>query len=377
MALRYAVTTRATRKAQAPMCCITLRPGERTSLRELARSGPDPDTRQRATILLLLHAGATWAVITAALGCSSATIGRWARRYRTGGLTALSRRPVRSGRLGHWAQTIVAWVLTRRPREFGFARSRWSCEAVAVVLREDCRVRVGRETVRRCLAASGLVWRRPRPVVRRRDPDRGTRLAALRELLRNLPDDETAVFMDEVEVHTNPKIGCMWMRRGEQATVDTPGDNQKRVLAGSLHWRTGRLIETWGAEKEGRTAGLFCRHLDDLRRAFRQYRVIHVICDNAVNHRPDKSRVVRAYLERWEGRVRVEFLPKYAPDTNPVEEVWWRLHEAVTRNHRCSSMQELIDLTVAWLDERRFFRVRRDIYNHPENQGLSPRRGAI
>jgi transposase len=359
------------------MCSIDLRKGDRAALRELSRSGPDPDTRQRATILLLPHAGATWAVITAALGCSSATIGRWATRYRAGGLAGLDRRSARPGRLGHWAQTIVAWVLTRRPREFGFARSRWSGEAVAVVLREDCHVRVGRETVRRTPAAAGLVWRRPRPVVRKADPDRAARLAGLRELLRNLPGDETAVFVDEVEVHTNPKIGCMWMRRGGQATVDTPGDNQKRVPAGSLHWRTGRLIETWGNEKEGRTAGLFVRHPDDLRRAFRQYKVIHVICDDAVNRRPDKSRAVRAYLDEWEGRVRVHFLPRYAPDTNPVEEVWWRLHEAVTRNHRCRSMQELIDLTMQWLDERRFFRVRRDIYNNPEKQGLSPKRGAI
>jgi hypothetical protein len=27
-------------------------------------------------------------------------------------------------------------------------------------------------------------------------------------LLHGLPDDETAVLMDEVEVHTNPKIDC-------------------------------------------------------------------------------------------------------------------------------------------------------------------------
>lgn len=347
------------------MCSITLRPGDHPALRELVRSAPGHATRQRATILLLLHAGATWAVVTAALGCSTATVARWADRYRAGGVAALTTRPARPGRLAGWAAAVVGWVLTRTPRDFGFARSRWSCEAVAVVLREDHHVRVGRETVRRCLTAAGLVWRRPRPVVRRRDPDRVAKLAALRDLLRNLPADETAVFMDEVEVHTNPKVGSMWMRRGEQATVETPGDNEKRVLAGSLHWRTGRLIETWGGDKEGRTAGLFCRHLDDLRRAFRHYRVVHVICDNAFNHREDKSRVVRAYLAVWGHRVKVHFVPKYAPDTNPVEEVWWRLHEAVTRNHRCHSMQELIDLTTEWLDERRFFRVQRSTYNAP------------
>jgi transposase len=131
----------------------------------------------------------------------------------------------------------------------------------------------------------------------------------------------------------------------------------------SLHWRTGRLVETWREQQQGRTAGLFCRHLDDLRRAFRQSQVIHVICDNAFNHRPDRSRVVRAYLKAWGERVQIRFLPKYAPDTNPIEEVWWRLHEAVTRNHQCQPMQELIELTISWLDERRLFRVRRHIYD--------------
>jgi transposase len=347
------------------MCCIRLPAPERAALTDLFRTAPDHATRQRAVILLLLHAGVSWAAVTAALGCSTATIGRWAGRYRAGGVTALTARPTRPRVLAGWATVVVAWVLTRSPRDFGFARSRWSCEAVAALLAEGHGVRAGRETVRRCLLAAGLVWRRPRPVVRRRDPDRAAKLAALRALLHGLPADETAVFMDEVEVHTNPKVGRMWMRKGDQAVVETPGDNEKRVLAGSLHWRTGRLVETWGGEGEGRTAALFCRHLDDLRRAFRRYRVVHVICDNAFNHRPDRSKAVRAYLKKHADRVRVHYLPLYAPDTNPVEEVWWRLHEAVTRNHRCRSMEELIDLTMQWLDERRFFRVTREVYQAP------------
>jgi len=35
-----------------------------------------------------------------------------------------------------------------------------------------------------------------------------------------------------------------------------------------------------------------------------------------------------------------------------VDEVWWRLHEALTRNSRCGSMQELIELTMSWLDDQ-------------------------
>jgi putative transposase len=334
-------------------------PAERQEVLGLFRRSPDPGVRLRAHILLLLDAGFPWATIGAVLFCSSSTISRWKRRYETEGAAALlgRRRGRRRSAVHAWASLVVRWVLTLSPADFRFARSRWSCEAVAVVLREDYRVRIGRETVRLWLRAAGLVWRRPRPTIRPTDPDREAKLKALRALLRDLPADETAVFMDEVDVNLNPKVGAMWMRRGEQATVETPGTNEKRYIAGSIHWRTGRVILTEGRPREGRSAALFCRHLDDLRRAFRRYKVVHVICDNARTHKPDKSKAVKEYLAAWEGRVVLHYLPAYAPDTNPVERVWWRLHEAVTRNHRCQSMDELLDLTFDWFATRTHFRV--------------------
>jgi putative transposase len=349
------------------MTSIRLTADQRKELLGLYRGDPDPQVCRRAHILLLLAHGYPWASIAAVLFTSPDTIARWKRRFESGGVPEVLGRPRGRKRSAAWAwaAAVVVWVLTRRPAELGFARSRWSCEAVAVVLREDHATPVSRETVRRWLRDSDLVWRRPRPTLRPKDPDREGKLAALRRLLAGLPDDETAVFMDEVDIHTNPKVGSMWMRRGEQAAVETPGTNERRCLAGSIHWRTGRVILTQGLPKEGRSAALFCRHLDDLRRAFRQYKVIHVVCDNANTHRPEKSLLVRAYLQEWGHRVVVHYLPVYAPECNPIERVWWRLHEAVTRNHRCASLDELLDLTFEWLQSRRYFRVRCSVY---ENQ---------
>jgi transposase len=263
-------------------------------------------------------------------------------------------------------------VLSVSPAEFRFVRSRWSYEALAVVLREDYRVRVGRETVRLWLRSAGLVWRRPRPVIRPKDPDREAKLRALRALLHGLPGDETAVFMDEVDVNLNPKVGCQWMRRGEQAVVETPGTNEKRYLAGSIHWRTGRVFLSEGKPRAALRPSLFLRHLDDLRRAFRQYRVIHIVCDNAGTHTAERSKAVRAYLEEWGMRVKIHYLPKYAPDTNPIERVWWRLHEAVTRNHRCQSMDELLNLTFDWFETRTHFRFRSAVYTESPLENQSP-----
>ena len=91
-------------------------------------------------------------------------------------------------------------------------------------------------------------------------------------------------------------------------------------------------------------------------------RVIHVICDNARMHTAEGSKLVRAYLKEWGHRVKVHYLPKYSPDTNPIERVWWRLHEAVTRNHRCHTIDQLLDLTFDWFETRTHFRVESSVY---------------
>ena len=346
------------------MPSIHLAPAERQTLLDHYRRSADPGVRLRAHILLLLDAGHPWVTVSAVLFCSTGTISRWQRRFERGGAdAALGRsRGRRASGSRIWAILVVRWVLTLSPANFRFARSRWSREAAAVVLRDDYRVRVGRETVRLWLRDAGLVWRRPRPTIRPKDPDREAKLAALRALLRRLPADETAVFMDEVDVNLNPKVGCMRIRRGQQASVETPGANVKRYLGGSIHRRTGRVILTKGLSKEGRGAALFLRHLEDLRRAFRHYKVVHVICDNAGFHKPEKSKAVRKCLAEWADRVKVHYLPTYSPERNPVERVWWRLHEAVTRNHRCQSMDELLDRTFDWFATRTHIQVRGGVY---------------
>jgi transposase len=61
---------------------------------------------------------------------------------------------------------------------------------------------------------------------------------------------------------------------------------------------------------------------------------------------------------------KLHYLPKYSTDANPIERVWWRLHEAVTRNHRCQSMEELLDLTFDRFESGTNFRVRSAVYDN-------------
>jgi putative transposase len=338
---------------------IYLKPSERKALLEHYRKSTDPALRLRAHILLLLADGQPWSQIAAMLYTSTSTIRRWKNRFLREGLAGVlgSRRGRPLVFLYWWAALVVHWVTEKTPRDFGFLRSRWSCATVVLLLLEAHRVEVSAETVRRWLHQEQIVWRRPRPVLGPKDPAYAYKLGQIRHLLATLPNDETTVFQDEVDINTNPKIGSMWMRRGHQAEVVTPGNNVKRYLAGSLHWRTGKLfVSSPGTQ---RNADLFVHHLDDLRRRLRGYRRIHVICDNAKFH--DCGRVQR-FLARCGHRIVIHFLPTYAPKTNPIERVWWHLHEEITRNHRCRSIDELIQLTFDWFGYKNTFAIETSVY---------------
>lgn len=155
------------------------------------------------------------------------------------------------------------------------------------------------------------------------------------------------VCEDEVDIHLNPKIGLDWMVPGQQKEVMTPGQNQKRYLAGALDSRTGELI--W-VEGESKNSILFIRLLWELHLHYPDAKKIHVILDNYSIHHTEQ---VKKSLKTPEGRrIVLHFLPPYCPDHNKIERAWQDLHANVTRNHRCSKMDQLMNNTRAYLRSR-------------------------
>jgi len=324
---------------------ICLSDEERKVLLLAYRSGTDARIARRAHVVLLRDQGLSWQQIRKVLFCSSDLISRTLNAFRSGGVAAVLESPSAIRPVPPWLLIVLRWLTTGTPRDFGFFRSRWSCETLAHLLAWQTGLRRSGETVRRGLQRLGFVWRRPRPVLGPRDPLFAEKFQAIQSLLRTLPPDETAVFQDEVDVHLNPKIGSMWMRKGEQAEVPTPGNNRKCHVSGSLVWRTGTLLVSPPCSR--RNTAQFLAHLDDLRTRLRGWRKIHVICDNAAFH---KSRAVQKYLAEWGHRIVLHFLPAYAPQTNPIERVWWHLHETITRNHRCETLEELVQQAYEWFE---------------------------
>jgi hypothetical protein len=47
------------------------------------------------------------------------------------------------------------------------------------------------------------------------------------------------------------------------------------------------------------------------------------------------------------------------------------LHEQITRNHQCQSLEELVDLVLAWLTERERFKVEDAAYREAQQPLLA------
>ncbi len=325
---------------------IRLTTRERKMVLKVYRSSGDSRRTRKAHILLLLDRQWAYRMIMECLFCSSDLISDVKRQFLEGGLEGVLGQSSAEAVIPFWQVIVAGWVREKTPQDFGYYRSRWTAGLLAELLEEEQGIKVSAETIRRVLHRLGFVWRRPRPIVGPTDPDYDQKLRKIRRLLSTLPANEVAVFQDEVDVNLNPRIGSQWMLRGDQAEVSTPGNNVKRYLCGSLVWGTGTLLLSPPGKR--RNADLFIEHLDDLRSRLRGYRKIHVICDNAAFH---DCRKVEMYLARWGHRIEIHFLPKYAPETNPIERVWWHMHETITRNHRCQSIDELLMQVYQWFSE--------------------------
>jgi transposase len=137
--------------------------GERQALEHDYRYGSSRQLRQASHIVLLAYDLPSQAEVARMIRCSRATVNRALQRYRTGGRSALQRRPpVRpcpARVTATWRQTL-AQAMERGPRACGVPRPTWTAPLLATYLTEQTGIQVGERTVRRGLAALDYVCRR-------------------------------------------------------------------------------------------------------------------------------------------------------------------------------------------------------------------------
>jgi transposase len=330
---------------------LQLRLSVKDRLRKNLRCCRDAGVRLRYLMILNVIGGRSGRQTAEVLKVHNTTVYRVLQRFEQYGEAGLCDGRADNGRdkLDEDYLSRLHTIVSRTPQEYDWRRPTWTRELLVETMVRLTGIRIHVTTMSRALAL--IKARRGRPKATVGCPwskwAKTRRLNELQKLMATLPRRDRVFYEDEVDIHLNPKIGLDWMVSGQQKEVLTPGQNEKRYLAGALDVRTGVLI--W-VEGERKTSYLFLDLLDQLRKEFPEARCLHLILDN---YRIHKSDIVFAALGGYlAGKVQLHFLPPYCPDHNRIERVWQDLHANVTRNHRQPDMPKLMEAVRYYLRKR-------------------------
>jgi transposase len=328
---------------------VRVRGPVKRELRKLRQKTTDKGLAVRCQIILLWGEGEVWFEIAKGVGCSMSWVGRVIRRFRDHGVAGLYDRREDNGetKLDEQYLSTLYEIVDRQPTDFGYPRPTWTQELLAIVMKDLTGVEIHPATMSRALTMIGARLGAPKPKVGCpwSKACKNRRLAAIRRAIIGIGPNEVAVYLDEVDIHLNPKIGPDWMNRGKQKEVMTPGQNVKRYICGALNVQTGCIDHMAGERKNGL---LFIQTLQRLLETYPRAKMIHVVLDNFRIH---SSKQVQAWMKQNGHRIKLHFLPPYCPDHNKIERKWKDLHAAVTRNHRCKTIEELMSNVEQWLND--------------------------
>lgn len=305
-------------------------------LRELTRVASGR-VALRALMVLWRAEGLSQSEIAQRLACHRDTVSLWLERYRTLGLAGLEDE-ARSGRPPTFdpdTQAQLETVVDHPPPETAGPTACWTLAHLRTLFLPVTARPFCTETLRRTLHALGFRWKRPRWWAHSEDPEYFEK-QFLVELARERTREQATqarephpspvhfFYLDASDHKLLAVIRNMWMRVGQQLRINTPPQNggwtvfgALEAIRGTFHWQATEKAETT-------TFIAFLTHL----LACYPDAVLLIALDNAKYH---KSKELVAWLKQ-QPRLLLLYLPKRAPELNPIELLWRPLKAAVSAN---------------------------------------------
>lgn len=317
---------------------------ERLLLKQQARRAVGR-VADRIRMVLLSSRGYSVPEIARIFECDEATVREWIRRFEAEGLPGLKDRP-REGRplrADAAARERLRRTVQAGPKSAGYSGGTWTVLLLQIHLIAVEGLHLSCATVRRLLVRLEFRWRRPKLVLPT-DPAAAAKMQHILDRVLHAPAEAVLLCLDECDIHLLPVLRAMWMPRGEQAEIPSPGSNRKRGIFGALSPESGRWHYRVVPKK---TALEFLAFLDELLLVYPSEPLLLVV-DNASIH---TAKVVQAWLGEHP-HVELLFLPSYAGHReNPVEKVWWRLKQQVAANRLYDDVEALVAAVKQFFDE--------------------------
>jgi transposase len=287
---------------------------------------------RRANALLLLDDGLTPDQIARVLYLDDETVCEWRRIFVSDGLSSIGLKGYarRDGQLNRDQESELCDRLrTHPPRSTGEVRT-----LITTLFGVNYSISGSIALMHRL----GFSYKKPKPLPAGADEAaQAAHIAAYEQLLNGLDADETVVFADAVHPEHQSRPAYGWFSNEEKVAVKTTTGRQRINIHGAFNLETFDFTFVEDLKISGETT---LRLLEKLERAYPHKRRIHVFVDNARYHH---AKMLQPWLERPRCRIKLHFLPPYAPHLNPIERLWGVMHEHITHNKYYPNFTAFLD----------------------------------
>lgn len=276
---------------------------------------------RRANAILLLDDGKSCAEISEYLYLDDDTIRQWYKRYLSGGWDELETFDWKGGTSHLSAQQeteLLTWLSSRVCRDTN--------EISDHILR-TCNVQFSRSGCIALMHRLGFEYKKPKKVPAVADEEEQREfIETYEKLLNHLPEDEIVYFGDAVHPDHQVRPAHGWFHKDDRPAVLTSSGRKRINIHGAVCLEN---FDTPFMEVEKVDADSTIHLFEKLEAINRDKKTIHVVLDNAKYHHAVK---VQEWLSRPGCKIKIIWLPSYAPHLNSIERLWGVMHKYVTHN---------------------------------------------
>lgn len=155
-----------------PVIPLVISEDEEKGLRRVMAEGGKEEYR-RCLAVLLRARGVHPKDVAEMLGVTRRSLERWVKAYKAHGVAGLRsrKRPGRRRRIGEAQRRCIAEIALKSPKAFGYLKNEWSIRLLSRHLTNELGIKISRAHLWRILHELGIVYKRPKSVVRSPDLD--------------------------------------------------------------------------------------------------------------------------------------------------------------------------------------------------------------
>lgn len=293
----------------------------------------------RFRAIILYQQGENVNEVARFFGVHRGSVSRWITKYKRKGKNELKSKkaPGPAYKLTNEEMRELLKLFRDDATQYHFETPLWTCNRIQQVVQKRMGKKLHPTNIMRWLKRWGMTHQKPRRQATQRDEKLVKRW--LREDWPKIREHRRRwqamlYFLDESGVSLTAVLGKTWAPKGHPPVVKVTGNRGGFCVTSAISPR-GKML--FRIEKGKVNAE---KHIEFLERimSHHPYRKIIVVEDRAPAHRADR---VRRFVEQHRKRLAVYYLPPYAPELNPDEDVWQYLKVYQLKAHQAQTTNEL------------------------------------